>query len=68
MASNQLRSIPCSRASGNYIIGKSDYMKQTENANPVFILPSKKSPDYAASLEYVNQMNKTGKVYFRCRR
>jgi len=35
-------------------------MKQTENANPVFILPSKKSPDYAASLEYVNQMNKTG--------
>lgn len=35
-------------------------MKQTLNANPVFVLPAKKNPDYPASLEYVNQLNKTG--------
>jgi hypothetical protein len=35
-------------------------MKQNQNSNPVFILPAKNNPDYAASLEYVTQMNKTG--------
>ena len=35
-------------------------MKQTQNTNPIYILPAKKNPDYAASLEYVNQLNKTG--------
>ena len=35
-------------------------MKQTQNANPVFVLPPKKSPDFLAALEYVGQMNKTG--------
>lgn len=34
--------------------------KQSQNANAIYILPSKKSADYAASLEYVNQLNKTG--------